>query len=67
MAPAEKIFYFIFPCVGLETWASERQPGPLLLAGLATGPPLVNVMENWEGIPCLSLPSALFSFVFFEE
>lgn len=51
MAPAEKIFYFIFflLCVGFEMCDSMEQPGtPAARPWLGVGPPLANVMENWE-------------------
>lgn len=57
MAPAEKIFYFIlFSCEWDLRCVILRSSGfPAAQPGLATGPPLANVMENWEEFyGCLS-------------
>lgn len=65
MAPAEKIFYFIFfSCVwDLRCVILESGGFPCCSALAGNWPPLANVMENWEEFyGCLSPLSALFFF-----
>lgn len=69
MAPAEKIFYFIFffLCVGFEMCDSKERGVPCCSALAGNWPPSGKCYGELGGILWLSLPSALFSFVFFEE
>lgn len=69
MAPAEKIFYFIFfSCVWDLRCVILRSGGVPCCSALAGNwPPSGKCYGELGGILWLSLPSALFSFVFFEE